>query len=166
MDCSAPSHLWNIWWLVICPQPLQKFRPSDFSVLTHSGRDKMVAILQPTFSSAFSSMKVFQFGFKFHWSLLLRAQLTVCQHWFRWWLGTKQATGHYLDQWLPFLLTHIFLTRPQWVNLGTIQPKLSWLLKRYILPWGPSYLNIFDLISRLSFNVMPFKIRFGMQQRI
>ena len=24
---------------------------------------------------------------------------TIFQHWFRWWLGTDQATSHYLNQW-------------------------------------------------------------------
>ena len=52
-----------------------------------------------TFSSAFSWMKTFDFGLKFHWSLLLSTYLTIFQHWFRWWLGTVQGTSHYLNQW-------------------------------------------------------------------
>ena len=32
-------------------------------------------------------------------SLFLGVQLTIFQHWFRWWLGTNQATSHYLNQW-------------------------------------------------------------------
>ena len=67
--------------------------------LTQWGRDKMHAILQTTFSSAFSWMKNFDFQLKFHWSLFLRVQLTIFQHWFRWWLGAVQATSHYLKQW-------------------------------------------------------------------
>ena len=47
------------------------------------GRDKMDAISQTTFSSAFSWMKMFEFQLKFHWSLFLRVQLTIFQHWFR-----------------------------------------------------------------------------------
>ena len=31
-------------------------------------------------------------------------KLTICQHWFRWWLGADQATSHYLYQWRPSLL--------------------------------------------------------------
>ena len=38
------------------------------------------------------------------------------QHWFRKWLDADQATGHYLDQWWPSLLTHMCITQPQWVN--------------------------------------------------
>ena len=50
---------------------------------THWGLDKMDAISQTTFSSAFSWMKIFWFWLKFHWSLFLRVQLTIFQHWFR-----------------------------------------------------------------------------------
>ena len=28
-----------------------------------------------------------------------RVQLTIFQHWSRWWLGADQATSHYLNQW-------------------------------------------------------------------
>ena len=45
--------------------------------LTHWGRDKMDAIWQTTFSSAFSWLKMFEFRLKFHWSLFLRVQLTI-----------------------------------------------------------------------------------------
>ena len=51
--------------------------------VTHWGRDKMDAISQTTFSSAFSCFKMFEFRLKFHWSLFLRFQWTVFQHWFR-----------------------------------------------------------------------------------
>ena len=51
-------------------------------VLTHWGRDKMDAISQTTFSSAFSWMKMFEFRLKF-WSLFLRVQLTIFHHWLR-----------------------------------------------------------------------------------
>ena len=50
---------------------------------THWGRDKMDAISQTIFSSAFSWMKMFEFRLKFQWSLFLRVQLTIFQHWFR-----------------------------------------------------------------------------------
>ena len=51
--------------------------------LTHWGRDKMDAISQTTFSNQFSWMKMYEYRFKFHWSLFLRVQLTIFQHWFR-----------------------------------------------------------------------------------
>ena len=67
--------------------------------LTHWGRDKIDAISQTTFSNVFSSMKMFEFRLKFHWCLFPRAQFTISQHWFRWWLGADQPTSHYLNQW-------------------------------------------------------------------
>ena len=71
--------------------------------ITHWGRDKMAAILQTTFSNAFSWMKMLEFRLIFHWSFFLRVQLTIFQHWFRYWLGAVQATSHYLNQcWLVY----------------------------------------------------------------
>ena len=49
----------------------------------HWGRDKMDAIWQTTFSNEFSWMKIYEFRLKFHWSLFLRVQWTISQHWFR-----------------------------------------------------------------------------------
>ena len=70
-------------------------------LLTHWGRDKKDAIFQTTFSYAFSWMKMNDIRLKFHWSLFLRFQLTIFQHWLRLWLGADQATSHYLNQrWL------------------------------------------------------------------
>ena len=51
--------------------------------LTHWGPDKMDAIFQMTFSNRYSWMKMYEFRLKFHWSLFLRFQLTIFQHWFR-----------------------------------------------------------------------------------
>ena len=79
------NYLHRKWWSRLC--------------LTHWGRDKMAAISQTTLSIAFSLMKMVEFSLKFHWSLFIRVQLTIFQHWFRWWLGADQATIHYLKQW-------------------------------------------------------------------
>ena len=46
---------------------------------THWGRDKMAGILLMTFSW----MKIYKFHIQFHWSLFVRFQLTISQHWFR-----------------------------------------------------------------------------------
>ena len=67
--------------------------------LAHWGWDKMAAFFQTTFSNAFSWMKMYELRLSFHWSLFLRAQLTIFQHWFRYWLFAYQATSHYLSQW-------------------------------------------------------------------
>ena len=52
-------------------------------MLTHWGRDKMAAVSQTTPSNAFSWMKMLEFRLIFRWSLFLRVQLTIIQHWFR-----------------------------------------------------------------------------------
>ena len=44
---------------------------------------QMDAIFQTTFSNAFSSMKMYEFLLKFHWSLFLGVQLTIFHHWFK-----------------------------------------------------------------------------------
>ena len=59
----------------------------------------MAAVSQTTSSSAFSWMKMFECRLEFQWSLFLRVQLTIFQHWFRSWFGAVQATSHCLNQW-------------------------------------------------------------------
>ena len=56
-------------------------KPLPESMLTHWGRDKMDAISQTTYSSAFSWMKMFEFRLKFHWRMFLRVQLTIIHQW-------------------------------------------------------------------------------------
>ena len=85
---DAKMHLYSLY-----------FSYSPKGSLAHWGRHKMAAISQTTFSNAFSSMKMFEFRLKFQWSLFPRVQLTIFQHWFRYWLGAVQATSHYLNQW-------------------------------------------------------------------
>ena len=53
------------------------------TVLTHWGRDKMAAVSLTILSNTFSWMKMLEFRLRFHWSLSLRVQLTIIQHWFR-----------------------------------------------------------------------------------
>ena len=67
--------------------------------LTHWDREKMAAISQMTFWNGFSLMEMYELRLKFHWSLFLGTQLTIFQHWLRWWLGADQATSHYQIQW-------------------------------------------------------------------
>ena len=43
------------------------------------------------FQNAFSCMKIVVFWFKFHQNLLPRVWSPISQHWFRKWLGAKQA---------------------------------------------------------------------------
>ena len=44
-------------------------------------------------------MKVHEFRLRFYWILFLRSKF-LFQQWFRLWLGSDQATSHYLNQWL------------------------------------------------------------------
>ena len=84
--------------------------------LSHWGRDKMENLSLTIFPNVFSSINVIEFWLKFHWSVFLKPQLTIFQHWFRWWLGVVQAAGHYMNQWWLFFPMHICITQPQWVN--------------------------------------------------
>ena len=59
----------------------------------------IAAISQTTFSNAFSWVKMYEFRLGFHWSVFLRLELTIFQHWFRQWLGADKATSHYLNLW-------------------------------------------------------------------
>ena len=57
--------------------PLESSHEESFIILLISPWTKW-----SPFSDAFSWMKRFVFWFKFHWSLFLRDQLTMTQHWF------------------------------------------------------------------------------------
>ena len=50
--------------------------------LTHWDRDKMVTISQKALPYTFYWMKLLEFRLKLHWSLFLRVQITLFQHWF------------------------------------------------------------------------------------
>ena len=78
-------------WQLSCSDICQTFK--------YWGRDKIDAIFQTTCLNAFSWMKLYKFQWKFHWGLFLKVQLTIPQHWLRWWLDADQATSHYLHQW-------------------------------------------------------------------
>ena len=78
------------------------------TVSAYWGRDKMAALSQTTLSTVFSWMKMLEFRLRFHWSLFIRVQLTIFQHWFRLWLGAVQVTSHYLNQWWSSQPTHIY----------------------------------------------------------
>ena len=95
----------------------------------------MATISQTTFSNAFSWMEIYEFRLQFHWSLLLRDQLTIIQHWVRYWFGANQAPSHYLNQWWPILPTHICVARPQWVN----NPTLPHLVGRHQIKTNQSH---------------------------
>ena len=69
-------------WLAVRAAP-SYFRNQCYSIVNmlrprQNGRD-----FADDFSNAFSWMKMFEYRLKFHWSLLLRVQLTISQYWFR-----------------------------------------------------------------------------------
>ena len=66
---------------------------------TDRSRDKKAAVSQTTLSNAYSWTKIYVLILRFHWSLFLGFKLTIFLHLFRKWLGTQQATCHYLSQW-------------------------------------------------------------------
>ena len=98
--------------------------------------DKMGAVSQMIFSDAFSWMKSFVFWFKFHWSLFLRDQLAITQHWFRKWLGAVEAPSQYLNQCWPSSLTQIFGIRGRW-------DKFLWL-------WQDEIINENEILGLLT----------------
>ena len=89
--------------------------------LTHWGRVKIAAFSQTMHSNARSWREIYEFYLKFDWSLFLRIQLIIFQHWFRQWLRNGRATSRYLNQWWYSFLKHICVTRPQWVNKHVLQ---------------------------------------------
>ena len=76
--------------------------------LTHLPLDKLAAISQTIFLGAFSWMKSFVFRSEFLWSLSLRVQLTINQHWFGYCLGAEWATSYYLKVLLQWNSTSVF----------------------------------------------------------
>ena len=106
------SKQWWGWWFETLSRPLWRYGNAEnkgaytlvrflapfviitadchvLFILTHLPLDKMAAISQTTSSDAFSRMKSVVFWLKFHWSLFLRVQLPIIQHWFSWWLGAE-----------------------------------------------------------------------------
>ena len=74
-----------------CHDKIYKQHYSYNMLLTHRGRDEMIAIFQTTFSNG---IKKYEFWLKFHWSLFLGVQLHQPRLWF--------ITGGYLvKRWFP-----------------------------------------------------------------
>ena len=88
------------WYLVEIQSELRCFH------LTHLPLNKMAAISQMIFSDTFSWMKRFVFWLKFHWSLFFRDQLTITQHWFRYWLDDKPLSEPMLTRFTYAYMQH------------------------------------------------------------
>ena len=126
--------------------------------LTHCGREKCNgrhfadAILKCIFL-----MKMFEFRLKFHWGgLFLRFQLTLFQHWYRYWLGAVKATSHYLNQWwLVYWRIYASLGLNEWTPTPSPpHPATShpWHLYPY-QSMGCNYLSILKLQSLHCWNL-------------
>ena len=99
LACINPSIFWPQFYICLFSVECEYYVMVDYSIetlhsiyrslgkllmdLTYWGRDKMDAISQTTFLSAFSWMKTHECRLKFHWSLFIRVKLTISQHWFR-----------------------------------------------------------------------------------
>ena len=75
----------NCQFLLWCPSDIImhscSYIPPGFNIITLRPR-QIAAISQTTFSSEFSWIKMYDFRLRFHWSLFLRFELTILQHWF------------------------------------------------------------------------------------
>ena len=98
-DKSTLAWQQAITWANVDLVPCHHIASPGHNELTQWGLDKLAAILQTTYSHAFSRMKMYKFRLEFHWCLFLTVQLTIFQHCFRQWLGAVQATSHYMNQW-------------------------------------------------------------------
>ena len=80
---SSPPYSHALCSRVRLPPSGQDDTESVYLLLTHWDRDKMDVIPQAIYQNAVSLKKMFEFWFKFHWSLYIRVQITIFQHWFR-----------------------------------------------------------------------------------
>ena len=117
----------------------------------------MAAISQTVLSNAFSWTKMLEFRFKFHWSLFLKAQSMIFQHWFRCWLvGAKPLS----EPMMVILPTHICVTRPQWVKLFNSPGNLPYLTLRGQIPLVPTTVTTI-LVLKLKLRWLQFIWRSG-----
>ena len=85
-------------------------------ILTQWGRDRMDAISQTTFSSAFSWIKMFELRFIFHWGLFLRVSINYILALVQIMAWRRPGDKPLSEPMMVRLPTHICVTRPRWVN--------------------------------------------------
>ena len=54
--------------------------------------------------------------------IFLRVQLKINHHWLK---GNSLVPSHYMNQWWPNPMTHIYVTLPQWVNKQLVPGKIG-----------------------------------------
>ena len=84
--CGTCAGIWHMVHLYKCLKNL--FPWPTFDNLTHLPRGNGCHFADDIFRCICVNEK-FCFLIKFHWSLFLRVQLTITQHWFRQWLGAE-----------------------------------------------------------------------------
>ena len=102
-------------------------------------RDKMHAIFRTTFSNAFSLIKLCKFRWRFHWTMLMGpinnipalVQILVWQ---------RPGDKPFSEPLMVALLTHICVTRLQWVKMHHLiekycAPKVETLTHIWVLYW-------------------------------
>ena len=97
----------KMWGEITYPFPTSTAQPLQFGngyvISPHTkhieAAKKWPPFSRPHFQMHFREWKIYRFRVRFQWNLFPRVQLTISQHWFRWWLGAGQATSHYLNQW-------------------------------------------------------------------
>ena len=100
--------------------------------LTHWGRNKMAAISKTTLSIAFSSMKMFEFRLKFHWSFVPKCPINNIPALVQIMAWCCSGNKPLSESMVVSLLTHICVTRPQCVKrhhgwVITCPVKFGWI---------------------------------------
>ena len=90
---------------------------------------KMADISQTTFSNVFSSMKMFEFRFKFHWSFYPEGLINNIPSLVRIMAWRRPGDKPLSEPMVARLPTHICITRPQWVNIlsTSYETDLKWV---------------------------------------
>ena len=120
-----------MWYTIIHPW-------STFNTLMQ----RQISTISQTFSNIFSWIEMYEFCLRFHWSLFLRYESTIFQHWFRQWFGADQATRHYLNQsWLVYWCIYAssglneLMVNTNWGLDGYWHPTVSFTCFSKALSW-------------------------------
>ena len=103
--------------------------------LTHWGRDRTAAILQTTFSKAFSCKKIYEFRLIFHWCFIPKSQINNTPALVQIMAWRRPGNKPLSERMMVSLMTHLCVTRPYWVkrvkltivNVRQIYTKGLWL---------------------------------------
>ena len=99
-------------------QMLMSLFPQDIviTVLTYWGRDKMTAIFQTTVSNAFSCMKIYWFWLKISLNFIPKGPINDIPALVQIMAWRRPGDKPLSEPMVVALLTHICVTRPQWVK--------------------------------------------------